>query len=758
MSARAVVLKLHLQKHYLLKNYTSKDLDIYLDPKESYVELRPKADADCLRMLRHADAQVASKYRSFLTFIRCELVLVLNPAVSFDRARALAQKNMLSIDALKRPTTAPASAQPRYCVTGTLARTKSFVSELYRVHGHEHAEDGAVSPLSSSSEHVAAPSPPVKKSPIESTGSNVNNGAITPAASSSASSTPLLECVVALLVRAGGDQLIGALCNDVFKSLRGTLTELAGVERAKDFFGAHADVFEVYGPLTQKRVRFVPGCDTSQAAAAGEIALNASENGDSRKGNNGSKPNSVALSENVWGQFAKRLTATSTNADESDDRNPSLSLSTSELDAIANNAGGSSGGGGTAGFGVRQASPGAGRGAPLRSSMPALGRSPPTLGGVDVLAATFGEAGGESGAELARAVAAAHAACGGGTPTVASSEGGAGRVSFVSDAAAGEVRRALSGVPIAVRAWRTRASNTCQGAALCVASGDVFVFETVGGGGALLRELLGDASVPKLFLDVSRDAPTLLALGVRLAMALDVRTAHQIMNELRERAGVGSGRHVWPGLALLLDQYVSAGSGGRFANAAQRAAQSVGAPGTSPSSSSPSGAGLLGNGSGEDDNAPWRTALPMAAPALQALAAEIDCLFALYAALHDECARLLPRLLRAASDAVVQRVSLPQQPLYAPPRDAQLAPLVDLLLPTGALSSGAVPVNGDGNNSSVSSGAIGAIGSNNNNNNNNSNNSNNNNNNNSVAGVFGNALASQQWGVPGLPWGVPGQQ
>jgi hypothetical protein len=55
---RGLVLKLHLQKHYLLKNYTSRDLEIILDPNETFVELMPKDDPDALRMLRHADAQV----------------------------------------------------------------------------------------------------------------------------------------------------------------------------------------------------------------------------------------------------------------------------------------------------------------------------------------------------------------------------------------------------------------------------------------------------------------------------------------------------------------------------------------------------------------------------------------------------------------------------------------------------------------------------------------------------------------------------
>lgn len=60
---RGLVLKLHLQKHYLLKNYTSRDLEIVLDANENYVELLPKDDPDALRMLRHADAQASRSRR-----------------------------------------------------------------------------------------------------------------------------------------------------------------------------------------------------------------------------------------------------------------------------------------------------------------------------------------------------------------------------------------------------------------------------------------------------------------------------------------------------------------------------------------------------------------------------------------------------------------------------------------------------------------------------------------------------------------------
>jgi hypothetical protein len=98
---RGVVLKLHLQKHYLLKNYTSRDLEIVLDAAESFVELQPKDDGDALRMLRHADTQIASKYRSFLTFIRCEFLLLLPPKlVLADRARPLALKNLLAVESV----------------------------------------------------------------------------------------------------------------------------------------------------------------------------------------------------------------------------------------------------------------------------------------------------------------------------------------------------------------------------------------------------------------------------------------------------------------------------------------------------------------------------------------------------------------------------------------------------------------------------------------------------------------------------------
>lgn len=68
---RGLVLKLHLQKHYLLKNYASRDLEIVLDPNETFVELMPKDDSDALRMLRYADAQVSfMKIQFFSPFCR----------------------------------------------------------------------------------------------------------------------------------------------------------------------------------------------------------------------------------------------------------------------------------------------------------------------------------------------------------------------------------------------------------------------------------------------------------------------------------------------------------------------------------------------------------------------------------------------------------------------------------------------------------------------------------------------------------------
>ena len=38
---KAVSLKLHLQKHYLLKNFSSKDIEITLDENETFVDVRP---------------------------------------------------------------------------------------------------------------------------------------------------------------------------------------------------------------------------------------------------------------------------------------------------------------------------------------------------------------------------------------------------------------------------------------------------------------------------------------------------------------------------------------------------------------------------------------------------------------------------------------------------------------------------------------------------------------------------------------------
>lgn len=277
--AKAITLRLHLQKHYLLKNYTSPDLEILLDEKETYVQLTPKDDGDALRMLRASDTQIASKYRSFLTFIRCELTLVFNPIVNYERARLLAQKNMLTIEPIKRAGSASAASsasaqqQQRYLITGTLARTKSFISELYRMHGQDRdGADGAtngdeVSPrggssssLSSSSSNVvsnvATPTPTVASLgssshsaarptssaatatststttttlPYATVAANAvaaasNNAAAAATGSSLSSSAaasaanlallravPLVECVVALLARNEGDQLIGTL-------------------------------------------------------------------------------------------------------------------------------------------------------------------------------------------------------------------------------------------------------------------------------------------------------------------------------------------------------------------------------------------------------------------------------------------------------------------------------------------------------------------------------------------------------------------
>ena len=100
---------------------------------EAYVELTPKPhDRDALRLLRHADAQVAAKYRSFLTFIRCELHLLLPAATlaaaPLERVRALAHKHMLALDA-------SGGLQAPLLITGTLARAKQFVAELYRATG-----------------------------------------------------------------------------------------------------------------------------------------------------------------------------------------------------------------------------------------------------------------------------------------------------------------------------------------------------------------------------------------------------------------------------------------------------------------------------------------------------------------------------------------------------------------------------------------------------------------------------------------------
>jgi hypothetical protein len=272
--AKAITLRLHLQKHYLLKNFTSPDLEVVLDEKETYVQLTPKDDGDALRMLRASDAQVASKYRSFLTFIRCELTVVFNPIVNYERARLLAQKNMLTIEPIKRPGTAApvgggggggvaAQQHQRYLVTGTLARTKSFMSELYRLHGQDRdgadgttlgSSNGDVATLSSprastgaagtsgrAAGSAAASASSTTQGQPHAAGAAAGGGSSSPAATGAAPATgttapsstttttsaadaaatagnlallaavPLVECVVALLARTGGEQLIGTL-------------------------------------------------------------------------------------------------------------------------------------------------------------------------------------------------------------------------------------------------------------------------------------------------------------------------------------------------------------------------------------------------------------------------------------------------------------------------------------------------------------------------------------------------------------------
>jgi hypothetical protein len=226
-----------------------------------------------------------------------------------------------STAAQKKQFAALLSSGAQLClVTGTLARAKSFLGELYRP-GESSSSSGASSlgtspglsddhrPVleNSSSEgsihssrrggsratqHRNSASAAVQvrqrslDSPIEDPdydNSKAHHVIVAAAASltDSHSSSPvpfvgsrkaLLECVAALLARSGGDQLIGALCNDVFKELHATLTDLAQSDRAKEFFASHADVFEVYGPLTQKRVRLVGSVDP-QLIAAGERYL-----------------------------------------------------------------------------------------------------------------------------------------------------------------------------------------------------------------------------------------------------------------------------------------------------------------------------------------------------------------------------------------------------------------------------------------------------------------------------------------------------
>jgi hypothetical protein len=191
--------------------------------------------------------QVASKYRSFLTFIRCEFTVLLNPIVNVERARALAQKNMLTLEPIKRASTTTTNSSSnqtsaqRYCIVGTLARAKSFVAELYRLYGQgperdgdadsgaeESAKQGSAGANGSAADAeppatTTSPSKPVVRVaslPSASSSNGAAEAAVAAANAALLASVPLVEVAVTLLSRNEGEQLIGALCDEVYKALR----------------------------------------------------------------------------------------------------------------------------------------------------------------------------------------------------------------------------------------------------------------------------------------------------------------------------------------------------------------------------------------------------------------------------------------------------------------------------------------------------------------------------------------------------------
>jgi hypothetical protein len=530
----------------------------------------------------------------------------------------------------------------------------------------------------------------------------------------------LVECVAALLARSGGDELIGALCNDVFRELHGTLADLAQSDRAKEFFSTHSDVFEVYGPLTQKRVRFVANCDRA-LVAAGEQHLAAQAQTSTPPGYQ--QPGSpTSASAGAWSQFAKRIkeaavvggggggsvsTPLSDGSDVLDQLQPPQQLAApSQMAHVQHQQ-------------QQQHAP-MQHSQPLHHQAPAAHQLPPRSYGFEqqqgdeaVLLSMF------SPLDPARAavVNAARGACRHrfAALSVLAQAVPVGQPSVClidSVAAVQQAALAMRGAVVAVHLWRRRqplaapplhvlgetANDThlISLVSLCVmafTSGDAFVvdFQTDATGGDrsvavacshLLRDLIADESTTVLFSDAVRDGAPLLGLygaAATRARIIDVRHAWTFFAELRERAALpqsalGSVQNV-PSLSVLLEHYVGLPAAQRYV-ARLGAASAVSAGAQSMSA-----------------HIAWHEVRPLSAQALAAAAAEVDGAAGVLRGIERQAAQLFLSVVRTTTQATLSGVG--QLSSSGGPGSGgsggsgalALAPLVSLLLPTDAPSS-----------------------------------------------------------------------
>ncbi len=551
----------------------------------------------------------------------------------------------------------------------------------------------------------------------------------------------LVECVAALLARSGGDELIGALCNDVFRELHGTLADLAQSDRAKEFFSTHSDVFEVYGPLTQKRVRFVANFDRALVAAGEQhLAAQASTSTPPSYQQPGSP---TSASAGAWSQFAKRIkeaavvvgggggTVSTPRSDGSDVLDqlqaPQQLAAPSQMAHVQQHQ--------QQHAQVQQQQQHA---QPLHHHQASAAHQlPPRSYGFEqqgdeaVLLSMF------SPLDPARAavVNAARGACRHrfAALSVLAQAVPVGQPSVClidSVAAVQQAALAMRGAVVAVHLWRRRqplaapplhvlgetANDThlISLVSLCVmafTSGDAFVvdFQTEATGGDrsvavacshLLRDLIADESTTVLFSDAVRDGAPLLGLygaAATRARIIDVRHAWTFFAELRERAALpqsalGSVQNV-PSLSVLLEHYVGLPAAQRYV-ARLGAASAVSAGAQSMSA-----------------HIAWHEVRPLSAQALAAAAAEVDGAAGVLRGIERQAAQLFLSVVRTTTQATLSGVG--QLSSSGGPGSggsggsgALLAPLVSLLLPTDAPSSG-----GGGGGGGVGGGGVGSSGS-----------------------------------------------